>query len=194
MAILLAVFLTLTVMAVMFSVIPIAPGPPFAVVAILLIPLWPDMAAHADGLTWWVAGTVAALGLVITIIDLASPWLAKLYEGALGKSSRGAAIGSVVGLMTGLMLSIMTGCFGIAVPFLAALPVPLMLVTPFVGALIGESMVEAPEGEKRPERSSRIMRSAFVQWLGLLTTIVLKVGYSLLVMPIGLWLVARSWI
>jgi hypothetical protein len=69
-----------------------------------------------------------------------------------------------------------------------------MLVTPFVGALIGESMVEAPEGEKRPERSSRIMRSAFVQWLGLLTTIVLKVGYSLLVMPIGLWLVARSWI
>jgi uncharacterized protein YqgC (DUF456 family) len=194
MAILLAVFLTLTVMAVMFSVMPILPGPPFAVVAILLIPLWPDMTAHTDGLTWWVAGTVAALGLVITIIDLASPWLAKLYEGALGKSSRGAAIGSVVGLMTGLMLSIVTGCFGIAVPFLAALPVPLMLVTPFVGALIGESMVEAPEGEKRPERSSRIMRSAFVQWLGLLTTIVLKVGYSLLVMPIGLWLVARTWI
>ena len=194
MAILLAVFLILTVMAVMFSVVPVAPGPPFAVVAILLIPFWPDMAAHTDDLTWWVAGTVAAVGLFITIIDLASPWLAKLYEGALGKSSRGAAIGSVVGLMVGLMLSIVTGCFGVAIPFLAALPVPLMLVTPFVGALIGESMVAAPEGEQKSERSSRIMRSAFVQWLGLLTTIVLKVGYCLLVMPIGLWLIARSWI
>jgi uncharacterized protein YqgC (DUF456 family) len=194
MAILLAVFLTLTVMAVMFSMVPVLPGPPFAVVAILLIPFWPDMAAHTDDLTWWVAGTVAAVGLVITVIDLASPWLAKLYEGALGKSSRGAAIGSVVGLMLGLMLSIVTGCFGVAIPFLAALPVPLMLVTPFVGALIGESMVAAPEGEQKSERSSRIVRSAFVQWLGLLTTIVLKVGYCLLVMPIGLWLIARSWI
>lgn len=194
MAVLLAVFLILTVMAVMFSVLPVLPGPPFAVVAILMIPLWPDMAAHTDDLTWWVAGTVAALGLIITVIDLASPWLAKLYEGALGKSSRGAAIGSIVGLGIGVMLSIVTGCFGIAVPLVAALPVPLMLVTPFVGALLGESMTAAPEGEKRPERSSRIMRSAFVQWLGLLTTIVMKVGYCLLVMPIGLWLIARSWI
>jgi len=181
-------------MGVMFSVLPVLPGPPFAVVAILVIPLWPAMAPHTDDLTWWVAGTVAALGLVITIIDLASPWLAKLYEGALGKSSRGAAIGSVTGLMVGLMLSIVTGCFGVAIPFLAALPVPLMLVTPFVGALIGESMVAAPEGEQKAERSSRIVRSAFVQWLGLLTTIVLKAGYCLLVMPIGLWLIARSWI
>jgi uncharacterized protein YqgC (DUF456 family) len=194
MAILLAVFLSLTVMAVMFSAVPVLPGPPFAVVAILLIPFWPEMAAHTDDLTWWVAGTVAAVGLVIAVIDLASPWLAKLYEGVLGKSSRGAAIGSVVGLMVGLTLSIVTGCFGIAIPFLAALPVPLMLATPFVGALIGESMVEAPEGEQKSDRSSRILRSAFVQWLGLLTTIVLKVGYCLLVMPIGLWLIARSWI
>jgi len=194
MAMLLAVFLTLTVMAVMFSILPALPGPPFAVVAILMIPLWPDMAAHTDDLTWWVAGTVAALGLVITVIDLASPWLAKLYEGALGKSSRGAAIGSVVGLVIGIFLSIVTGCFGVAIPLLAALPVPLMLVTPFVGALIGEGMVEGPEGEMKPERSSRIVRSAFVQWLGLLTTIVLKVGYCLAVMPLGLWLIARSWI
>jgi uncharacterized protein YqgC (DUF456 family) len=181
-------------MAVMFSILPALPGPPFAVVAILMIPLWPDMAAHTDDLTWWVAGTVAALGLVITVIDLASPWLAKLYEGALGKSSRGAAIGSVVGLVIGIFLSIVTGCFGVAIPLLAALPVPLMLVTPFVGALIGEGMVEGPEGEMKPERSSRIVRSAFVQWLGLLTTIVLKVGYCLAVMPLGLWLIARSWI
>ncbi len=190
---LLIVFLTLCLVAVVFSLMPVLPGPPFAMVAIMLIPFWPELSAPPDQLTWWVSGTVAALGLVITIIDIAAPYLAKLYEGVLGKSSRRAAIGSAVGLFIGVLLSLASGCFGIAVPILAALPLPLVLITPFFGALAGEATVEGPPGESGRERTRRLMRSAFVQWLGLLTTIVLKAGYCLLVLPVGCWLIARAW-
>ena len=190
---LLIVFLTLCLVAVIFSLMPVLPGPPFAMIAIMLIPFWPELSAEPDQLTWWVSGTMAALGLVITIIDIAAPYLAKLYEGVLGKSSRRAAIGSAVGLFLGVLLSLASGCFGIAVPILAALPLPLVLITPFFGALAGEATVDGPPGESGRERSRRLLRSAFVQWLGLLTTIVLKAGYCLLVLPVGCWLIARAW-
>ena len=190
---LLIVFALLTITAVLFSFMPVLPGPPFAITAVMLIPLWPDLPSAPDDLTWWVAGSVGVMGLVITVIDLAAPWLARIFEGVLGRSSRSAAIGSVVGLFVGVMLSIASGCFGVAIPVLAALPVPLMLVTPFLGALVGESMADNPPGELAKDRTNRIFRSALVQWLGLLTTIVLKVAYCILVMPIGFWLIVRNW-
>jgi len=190
---LLVLFVILVILAVTFSCMPVLPGPPFAILGIMLIPFWPDMAGQVDSVTWWVASSTAVLGLLITVIDIASPYLAKLYEGVLGKSSRRAAIGSAVGLFLGVMLSLVSGCFGVAIPVLAALPIPLVLVTPFLGAVVGESLQVGPDGETANERSSRVFRSAFVQWLGLLTTIVLKAGYCLLVLPIGVWLIARAW-
>ena len=187
-----AIFSLVAIMGTVFSVVPVLPGPPFAIVAILLVPLVPLTTGPVDDLTWWVTGTVAALGVLITVIDLAAPWLAKLFEGTIGKSSRQAAIGSIIGLFVGVVLSLGSGCFGIALPILAALPVPLILITPYVGALAGESMVSGPDGETPRERNSRVLRSAFVQWLGLLTTIVLKVGYCIMVVPIGVWLIVRN--
>ena len=77
MALLLGIFVVLVILAVGFSFMPVLPGPPFAIAAIMLIPFWPDMAPSVDQTTWWVAGTVAALGLIITVIDFASPYLAK---------------------------------------------------------------------------------------------------------------------
>ncbi len=188
---LLATFLVLVMLAVTFSVVPVLPGPPFAVAAMILIPTWPWHGLVADDFTWWVAIGTAVLGVIITIIDFASPVLAKLFEGVLGKSSRAAAFGSVFGLFGGLVLSVLAGCFGIAAPFLAALPVPIMMVTPFIGAMIGEyfNTVEALETGK--ETLARCAKSAFVQWLGLLTTIMLKAGYCLLTIPIGVWLIIR---
>ena len=173
---LLVLFVILVILAVIFSCMPVLPGPPFAVLGVMLIPFWPDMAARVDSLTWWVSGSLAVLGLLITVIDIASPYLAKLYEGVMG-----------------VMLSFLSACFGVAVPVLAALPIPLVLVTPFLGALVGESIHTIDVKETSQERSSRIFRSAFVQWLGLLTTIVLKAGYSLMVLPVGVWLSARAW-
>ena len=190
---LLVLFVILVILAVTFSFMPVLPGPPFAILGIMLIPFWPEMSGRVDQLTWWVASSTAALGLIITVIDFASPYLAKLYEGVLGKSSRRAAIGSAVGLFMGVMLSFLSGCFGVAIPILAALPIPLVLVTPFLGALMGESLEAGPPNETAKDRNARIVRSAFVQWLGLLTTIVLKAGYCLLVLPIGVWLIARAW-
>jgi uncharacterized protein YqgC (DUF456 family) len=188
---LLATFLLLMMLAVTFSVAPVLPGPPFAVVAMILIPTWPWHGFVADDFTWWVAMGTAVLGLIITIIDFASPVLAKLFEGALGKSSRAAAFGSVFGLFGGLMLSVLAGCFGIAAPFLAILPVPIMMVTPFLGAMMGEYFHKVEVLETGKETLSRCARSALVQWLGLLTTIMLKVGYCLLTIPIGVWLIIR---
>jgi hypothetical protein len=193
MALLLGIFVVLVILAVGFSFMPVLPGPPFAITAIMLIPFWPDMAPSVDQTTWWVAGTVAALGLIITVIDFASPYLAKLYEGVLGKSSRRAAIGSAVGLFTGVVLSFVSACSGVAIPVLAALPIPLVLITPLFGAMAGEASVRGPAGESSKARMNRILRSAFVQWLGLLTTIVLKAGYCIMVLPIGVWLIARAW-
>jgi uncharacterized protein YqgC (DUF456 family) len=190
---LLIVFSLLAIMGVLFSTLPVLPGPPFAIAAIMVVPLWPGQPQTVDNLTWVVSASVCALGLLITIIDFAAPWLAKMFEGTLGKSSRAAAIGSIVGLVVGIILSVASGCFGLVIPALAALPVPLILVTPFFGAVLGESFAEPPDGELQHERSGRVFRSAFVQWLGLLTTIVLKVGYALFVMPVGIWLIIRNW-
>ena len=190
---LLAIFLGLVCLGVTFSLAPVLPGPPFAILAILLIPFWPEHAVAVDDTTWWVAIAVAAVGVVITVIDFAAPWLAKIFESVLGESSRPAAIGSFIGLFMGVMMSIIMGCFGITVPFLAALPVPLMLITPFFGALLGEWTVAGPVGELPSERNQRLFRSAFVQWMGLLTTIILKVIYCLVVAPIGVWLIWRNW-
>jgi len=187
-----AVFAVLALAGIVFSALPLLPGPPFAVVAVLLIPVVPLATGPVDDITWWVSGILVALGVVITVIDIAAPWLAKLFEGTIGQSSRPAALGSIVGLFAGIVLSIASGCFGIAIPVLVALPLPLILVTPFIGALVGESTVTGPSGESPRERNSRILRSAFVQWLGLLTTIVLKVGYCLMVIPIGIWLIVRN--
>lgn len=190
---LLIVFSLLAIMGVLFSTVPVFPGPPFAIAAIMVVPLWPGQPQTVDQLTWAVSASVAVLGLLITVIDFASPWLAKMFEGTLGKSSRSAAIGSIVGLFIGLILSVASGCFGVVIPALATLPIPLILVTPFFGAVLGESFAPTPDGELHHERSGRILRSAFVQWLGLLTTIVLKVGYALFVMPVGIWLIIRNW-
>jgi len=190
---LLAVFLGLVCLGVTFSLAPVLPGPPFAILAILLIPFWPEHAVAVDDTTWWVSIGMATAGVVITVIDFAAPWLAKIFEGVVGESSRPAAIGSFVGLFVGVMASIFMGCFGITVPFLAALPIPLMLITPFFGALIGEMSVTAPVGETSSERNQRLFRSAFVQWMGLLTTIILKVVYCLVVAPVGVWLIWRNW-
>jgi len=193
MTLLLVAFVTLCIMAVVFSLMPVLPGPPFAMIAIMMIPFWPDLAVEPDQVMWWVSGSMAVLGLVITIIDIAAPYLAKLYEGVLGKSSRRAAIGSAVGLFVGVLLSLISACSGVAIPILAALPLPLVLVTPFFGALAGEATVTGPPGELGRDRTRRLVRSAFVQWLGLLTTIVLKAGYCMLVLPVGCWLIARAW-
>ena len=190
---LLVVFLCLVALGVTFSFMPVLPGPPFAILAVLLIPFWPEQTVAIDDTTWRVAISMAVLGLVITVIDFAAPWLAKMFEGVLGESSRQAAIGSFVGLILGIMLSFTMGCFGIAAPFLAALPLPLMLITPFFGALLGEMTVKGPLGESASDRSQRLVRSAFVQWLGLLTTIILKVAYCLFTAPVGLWLIWRNW-
>ena len=190
---LLVLFLCLVCLGVTFSFMPVLPGPPFAILAMLLIPFWPAHAMDVDDLTWWVALAVAGVGVVITIIDFAAPWLAKIFEGVLGESSRAAAIGSFVGLLIGIMSSITMGCMGITIPFLAALPIPLMLITPFFGALLGEMTVAGPVGETASERSQRLVRSAFVQWLGLLTTIMLKVMYCLAAAPVGVWLIWRNW-
>ena len=191
---LLFVFLLLVGIGITFSFMPVLPGPPFVILALLLIPFWPEHAGPVDGLTWWVALSMAGLGLVITIIDFAAPWLAKMFEGVLGESSRPAAIGSFVGLIFGIMMSIAMACLGITIPFLAALPIPLMLITPFFGALLGEMTVSPPVEETASERSQRLVRSAFVQWLGLLTTIMLKVVYGLVAVPVGVWLIWRNWI
>ena len=189
---LLFIFLLLVGIGITFSFMPVLPGPPFVILALLLIPFWPEHAGPVDDLTWWVALSMAGLGLVITIIDFAAPWLAKMFEGILGESSRSAAIGSFVGLIFGIMMSIAMACLGITIPFLAALPIPLMLITPFFGALLGEMTVTPPVEETASERSQRLVRSAFVQWLGLLTTIMLKVVYGLIAVPVGVWLIWRN--
>ena len=190
---LLGIFLGLVCLGVTFSFVPVLPGPPFAILAMMLIPFWPDLPNPVDDTTWWVCISMAAVGVVITVIDFAAPWLAKIFEGVLGESSRAAAIGSFVGLFVGIMMSILTACFGVTIPFLAALPIPLMLITPFVGAVLGEMTVSGPVGELPQARSQRVIRSAFVQWLGLLTTIMLKAVYCLCIAPIGVWLIWRNW-
>jgi uncharacterized protein YqgC (DUF456 family) len=186
-------FILLVLIGIGFSLVPGVPGPPFAAAGVMLIPLFPPTGA-ADRTTWIIAGATALAGLVVMVIDICAPLLAKFFEGALGKSSRKAGVGSVVGLVVGIMASTVAGCTGIAVPIAAVIPIPLVLITPFIGACIGEMIEEAPKPETETQRWQRVFMSGLVQWLGLMTTVFLKVGYCLLVLPIGGVLIYRLWV
>ena len=80
---LLGIFLGLVCLGVTFSFVPVLPGPPFAILAIMIIPFWPDPPSIVDETTWWVCIAMAVVGVVITVIDFAAPWLAKIFEGVL---------------------------------------------------------------------------------------------------------------
>ena len=189
MTLLLVAFVTLCIMAVVFSLMPVLPGPPFAMIAIMMIPFWPDLAVEPDQVMWWVSASMAVLGLVITIIDIAAPYLAKLYEGVLQERRR-AAIGSAVGLLLSL-LSLISACSGVAIPVLAALPLPLVLVTPFFGALAGEATVTGPPGELGRDRTRRL--SALPRSVVGPADHHRTEGRILhAVLPVGYWLIARA--
>ncbi len=89
-------------LGVVFSVVPILPGPPVAMVAPLLVAggLY-MMDAQLSGWVWLLLVPSLAAGLVVTAIDVVAPWLGR----KLGRTSRSAMVGSYYGLGIGLLFA-----------------------------------------------------------------------------------------
>ena len=59
---LLGIFLGLVCLGVTFSFVPVLPGPPFAILAMMIIPFWPDPPSAVDDTTWWWRQHAAQVG------------------------------------------------------------------------------------------------------------------------------------
>ncbi|MBQ7710807.1 MAG: DUF456 domain-containing protein [Bacteroidales bacterium] len=141
------------VVGLLGAVIPGLPGPPIAWLALLLI----SFSASAD-LSVWTIVIMAVVAAVVTVVDYVVPsWGAKKFGGSKG-GIWGCNIGLVVSLL-GLPLG-PGGLLGI-------------VFWPFLGAWIGELLSN--------KTGSEALRAAWGSVLGMLTGVLIKIAYAVVV-------------
>lgn len=142
------------VIGLLGAVIPGLPGPPIAWIALLLM----SFSSVADISTWTIV-IMALVAIVVTVLDYIVPsWGAKKFGGSKG-GVWGCNIGLVVSLL-GLPLG-PSGLLGV-------------VFWPFLGAWIGE-LLSNKSGQEA-------LRAAWGSVLGMLTGVLIKIAYALVVM------------
>lgn len=139
-----AIILMLT--GIIGCLVPVLPGPPLSFLGLVLL--------HFTRFAFFPSSilvTMAAIAIVVTILDYIVPvWGTKKFGGSK-YGTRGAAVGLVIGLFLG--------------------PVGI-IVGPFIGALVGELIFKDDLGYA--------FRAGFGSLLGFLTGIGLKLAASLI--------------
>ncbi len=140
------------------AIIPGIPGPIVSFVALLLLQLRENPPFEQDLLV--ILGLIAA---GVTFLDYVVPiWGTKKFGGSK-MGVRGSLVGLIVGIIGLPILGIVIGPFGII----------SILLGPFVGAYIGESM--AGKG------STTAMRSAIGSFIGFVAGTLMKLVYSFVI-------------
>lgn len=131
-------------LGVVFSVLPVLPGPPVAMLAPLLVAAGLYlMDVPLSGWVWLLLVPSVAVGLVVTAIDVVAPLLGR----KLGRTSRSAMVGSYYGLGIGLMFAThIGGVSGVASAATVGLSIlvgalggaALLFAGPVVGGFCGE--------------------------------------------------------
>jgi uncharacterized protein YqgC (DUF456 family) len=138
----------LLILGIIGSIIPGLPGPPLSWLGILLI----HFTSYASYSATFLIIT-AIIMLVITVLDYYIPiWGTKKFGG-----TRAGVIGSTVGLLVGLIFS----PFGLI----------NIILGPFVGAFIGEMMVNSKE-------SGKALKSATGSFIGFLLGTGMKLAFG----------------
>lgn len=141
------------------AVIPGLPGPPIAWLAVLLLSFTPCN----NDLTATFLIVTAVLAVIITILDYIVPaWGTKRFGGTKA-GTRGSTIGLLVSVFVLPILGLTLGPFGLT----------SLLLGPFVGAYIGETMHNTS--------GQQALRSAFGSFIGFLTGTFIKLVYALVI-------------
>ena len=180
-------------LGVLFSLLPMIPGPPVSAAA----PVSILGGMHLLGFVsppwiWFVALLLAVLGLIVAGVDLLSPIIGKY----LGRTSRGAMIGSYYGLAIAVLLSLQLGgvasataplTVGIGLVVGTWLGAALVVLGPLLGGFVGELAAMPLEGDRNPTPTKlgplleRATIAGLSQGGGLLVTTGAKVVYGLVV-------------
>lgn len=127
-ALLWTVVVALVAVGIVGTVLPWLPGVPL-VFGALLLAAWIDDFQRVSAFT---VGVLAALTVVAVLVDLAASTLGAERVGASGRAVAGAALGTVVGAFFGL---------------------PGLLLGPFLGAVIGDTLPAATGVARRAPAS-----------------------------------------
>ncbi len=146
---------TLIVIGIVGAIVPGIPGPPIAWFAML--------AGHFCSWTqtgWITIVITFILAVIVTVLDFViQPWLAKTFGG-----SKACMWGATIGLIIGLLF--------------AAEFIPLVILGPFLGALIGELIANPND-----------FKSALKASFGALTGFFLGTGIKLICCFVFFWII-----
>lgn len=150
----------LTLVGILGSVLPILPGPPLSWLGLLL--LYATQAVPANG---WILGTTLALAVFVTVIDSIIP--------AIGAKKSGGSKAGMWGATVGLLLAVIFPILG---------PIGI-IIWPFLGALLGELLNNAPQ--------DTAVKAASGTFLGLLAGTAIKLVVAVLYMALYVYIAAK---
>jgi uncharacterized protein len=196
---LLVVGISCVPLGIVFSLLPMIPGPPVSAAAPAAVLGGMHFLGHpAPAWIWFIAIVLALVGLLVALIDLLSPVIGK----RLGRTSRGAMIGSYFGLAIAVLLSLqMGGLASVTAPLTVGLGLVagtwagavLVVLGPLLGGFVGELAAMPRPGTTTPSKLVPVLEQATIAGLsqggGLLVTTGAKVIYGLVV---GLAVVAMA--
>jgi len=149
--VLLVIAVLLIILGLLGCVLPVIPGPPLSFLGILTI----HFTKFGEGeYTTNFLITLAAIAIVVTILDYIVPiWGTKKFGG-----SKAGVWGATIGLIVGLFFS----------PFSAFLSI---IIGPFLGAIIGESIAGSD--------SKHSLKAGFGAFIGFLGGVFIKLVASI---------------
>ena len=156
--ILIIIGIVLLIIGFIGCILPVLPGQAIAYLSLIMLELTDDAPFEEDFLV-----IMALIMIGVTVLDYIVPvWGTKKFGGTK-RGLWGSAIGLVFGIIILPITGITLGPFGIFG----------IILGPFVGAYIGESMGGT--------ESNKAFRAAFGSFIGFITGTIMKLAYSTIV-------------
>ncbi|MCQ2051410.1 MAG: DUF456 domain-containing protein [Bacteroidaceae bacterium] len=152
---LLVLAVLLVLVGLVGAIAPGLPGPPLSFVGLVL--------AHLSDRIHYSVTTLVVMGILMVVITILDYIVPSIGTKRMGGSKQGVR-GSNIGLVVGLILSFVFPPLGI----------PLLLVAPFIGAYIGETIAGSEE--------HRAMRAALGTFIGFLAGTAVKTIYGIILL------------
>lgn len=166
------------------SVAPVLPGPPVSAIGAVVLQAGLHWGLPPSSVGWVLASFSALLGAVLTVVEVLAP----AVVGKLGGSGRASAVGATIGVVVGMILACTGGgafttiTAGLGLPAGALWTVLCLLGGPFLGGYLGEYQSRPVDD---PDRNGASLRAATAHAVGILVGTVMKLGYGILALVLG---------
>ena len=166
------------------SVAPVLPGPPVSALGALVLQAGLHWGLPPSTVGWVLASLSAVLGAVLTVVELIAPAIV----GKFGGSGRASAVGATIGVVVGMVLACSGGgafttfTAGLGLPAGAIWTVLCLLGGTFLGGYLGEYQSRAADD---PDRNGASLRAATAHAVGILVGTIMKLGYGVLALVLG---------